>query len=44
MLRRLLNDAYDVVEEMLDGFCRAHSNYVHLCGDDGRVVVATLLQ
>jgi len=41
-MRRLLNDPYDVVEEMLEGFCRAHSDHVHLYEDDGRVVVSNL--
>ncbi len=42
MLRRLINDPYDVVEEMLEGFCRAHNDYVHLYENDGRVVVSNL--
>ncbi|MDN5331472.1 MAG: phosphoenolpyruvate---glycerone phosphotransferase subunit DhaK [Tepidanaerobacteraceae bacterium] len=41
-MRRLINDPYDVVEEMLEGFCKAHSKYVHLYENDGRVVVSNL--
>lgn len=39
-MRRLLNDPYDVVEEMLDGYARAHSNHVKLLENDERVVVS----
>ncbi|MGY3725557.1 dihydroxyacetone kinase DhaK subunit [Granulicatella balaenopterae] len=39
-MRRLINDGYDVVEEMLEGYCLAHSDYVKLLEDDGRVVVS----
>lgn len=41
-MRRLINDPYDVVEEMLDGFCKAHKEYVHLYGDSGRVIASNL--
>lgn len=39
-MRRLLNDPYDVVEEMLDGYVRAHSKHVKLLENDRRVVVS----
>lgn len=39
-MRRLINDPYEVVEEMLDGYVRAHKNYVKLLEHDGRVVVS----
>ncbi len=29
-MRRLINDPYDVVEEMLSGYVKAHSDYVKL--------------
>lgn len=41
-MRRLLNDPSNVVEEMLEGFCKAHKEYVHLYENDGRVVVSNL--
>lgn len=40
-MRRLINDPYDVVEEMLSGYVKAHSDYVKLLEHDGRVVVTT---
>lgn len=39
-MKRLFNDPYDIVEEMLEGYCRAHKRYVKLLEDDGRVVVS----
>ena len=39
-MRRLINDGYDVVEEMLEGYCLAHSEYVELKEDCHRVVVS----
>jgi dihydroxyacetone kinase-like protein len=38
-MRRLINNPYDVVEEMLEGFCKAHDKHVKLLENDGRVVV-----
>lgn len=38
-MKRLVNDGYDVVEEMLEGYCKANSEYVELLENDGRVVV-----
>lgn len=41
-MKRLINDPYDVVEEMLEGYVRAHAQYVHMSEMDeaqGRVVV-----
>lgn len=40
-MRRLINDPYDVVEEMLSGYVKTHSDYVKLLEHDGRVVVTT---
>lgn len=42
-MRRLINDGYDVVEEMLEGYCAAHSDYAGLLADDGRVLVSKKL-
>ncbi len=42
-MKRLINDPYDVVEEMLEGYVKAHSQYVKMCDLEeaqGRVVVA----
>lgn len=39
-MRRLINDGYDVVEEMLEGYTKAHPDYVELLENDGRVVVS----
>lgn len=39
-MTRLINDGYDVVEEMLEGYTKAHSDYAKLLEDDGRVVVS----
>lgn len=39
-MRRLINNPYNVVEEMLEGFCKAHSDHVKLLESDGRVVVS----
>lgn len=39
-IKRLINDGYDVVEEMLEGYCKANSEYVQLLDHDGRVVVS----
>lgn len=38
-MRRLVNDGYDIVEEMLEGYCTANNEYVKLLENDGRVVV-----
>ena len=38
-MRRLINDPYEVVEEMLQGYVKAHPDYVKLLEHDGRVVV-----
>lgn len=40
-MRRLINDPYEVVEEMLSGYVKAHPNYAKLLEHDGRVVVTT---
>ena len=40
-MRRLINDPYEVVEEMLQGYVKAHPDYVKLLEHDGRVVVTT---
>ncbi|SHJ70334.1 dihydroxyacetone kinase DhaK subunit [Geosporobacter subterraneus DSM 17957] len=39
-MKRLINDPYDVVEEMLEGYVKAHEQYVKLLEHDGRVVVS----
>ncbi|MTI58105.1 dihydroxyacetone kinase subunit DhaK [Geosporobacter ferrireducens] len=39
-MKRLINDPYDVVEEMLEGYVKAHEKYVKLLEHDGRVVVS----
>lgn len=42
-MKRLINDPYDVVEEMLEGYVKAHADYVEMCDLEeaqGRVVVA----
>lgn len=39
-MRRLLNDGYEAVEEMLAGYCLAHSEHVYLLENDQRVVVS----
>ncbi|MCR1900303.1 dihydroxyacetone kinase subunit DhaK [Irregularibacter muris] len=38
-MRRLVNDPYEVVEEMLEGYCEANCDYVELLEHDNRVVV-----
>jgi len=42
-MRRLINDGYDVVEEMLEGYTEAHSDYVSLANNDNRVVVSNVM-
>lgn len=42
-MKRLINDPYDVVEEMLEGYCDAHAQYVKMDDTEeaqGRVVIA----
>jgi len=39
-IKRLFNDGFDVVEEMLEGFCKANKEYAELFEEDGRVVVS----
>lgn len=39
-MRRLINDPYQIVEEMLAGYTRAFENKVKLIGEMGRVVVS----
>jgi dihydroxyacetone kinase-like protein len=41
LMRRLINDPYEIVEEMLEGYTRAFSDRVKLHPHDGRVVVGT---
>lgn len=38
-MRRLVNDGYEVVEEMLAGYCAAHEEYVKFA-DNKRVLVS----
>jgi len=40
-MRRLINNGYDVVEEMLEGYTKAHPDYAKLLENDNRVVVST---
>lgn len=39
-MKRLVNDGYEVVEELLEGFVKANSDYVELLEHDKRVVVS----
>jgi len=39
-MRRLLNDGYDAVDEMIEGYVKAHSDYVDFHPNDERVVVS----
>lgn len=39
-MKRLVNDGYDVVEELLEGFAEANSDYVELLEHDKRVIVS----
>ena len=39
-MKRLINDGYDVVEELLEGYCLTHSDYVELNKDCNRVIVS----
>ena len=42
-IKRLFNDPYDIVEEMVEGYVGAHKQYVKMCDLDeaqGRVVLA----
>lgn len=43
-MRRLVNNPYDVVEEMLEGYVKANKDQVKLLEDDGRVVISTKLK
>lgn len=38
-MRRLINDGYDAVEEMLEGYVKAHPNYVKFHKNDERVIL-----
>lgn len=39
-MRRLINDGYDAVEEMLSGYVKAHGDYVKFHPEDDRVIVS----
>jgi phosphoenolpyruvate---glycerone phosphotransferase subunit DhaK len=39
-IKRLVNDGYNVVEEMIEGYCKANKDYAALLENDGRVVVS----
>ena len=39
-MKRLINDGYDVVEEMLDGYVKAHPEDVRLSEENERVVIS----
>jgi dihydroxyacetone kinase-like protein len=43
VMKRLINDPYDVVEEMLEGYCKAHGTFVKMDDSEeaqGRVILA----
>lgn len=42
-MKRIVNDGYDVVEEMLEGYELAHKDTVHLLDNDKRVLVKNKL-
>ncbi|MGX7205745.1 dihydroxyacetone kinase subunit DhaK [Enterococcus pingfangensis] len=42
-MKRLVNDGYDVVEEMLEGYVAANSSYVKLDEENPRVVVSKVI-
>lgn len=42
-MRRLINDGYDVVEEMLEGYTKVHSDYVRFSEESERVVVSKVM-
>jgi len=42
-MKRIINDGYDVVEEMLEGYESAHKDSVHLLDNDKRVLVKNKL-
>ena len=42
-MKRLINDGYDVVEEMLEGYTKVHADYVKLDPNDNRVVVSNVM-
>lgn len=39
-MKRLINDGYDAVEEMLEGYSKAHADYVRLAPNDDRVILS----
>jgi len=39
-MKRLVNDGYDAVEEMLSGYVNAHSDYVRFHSEDDRVILS----
>jgi len=43
MMRRLINDGYDVVEEMTQGYVKAHPDYVKMHPEDDRVVLSNMM-
>lgn len=42
-MKRLVNDGYDVVEEMLEGYAHANQKYVKLDEENQRVVVSNMM-
>lgn len=42
-MRRLINDGYDAVEEMLEGYTKAHADYVKLDPNDDRVILSNVM-
>jgi len=37
-MKKVLNDPFKYVDEMLEGLCAAHPEYYRQCGDSGRVI------
>jgi dihydroxyacetone kinase-like protein len=37
-MKKILNDPFKYVDEMLEGLCAAHPEYYRQCGDSGRVI------
>ncbi len=37
-MKKILNDPFHYVDEMLEGLCSAHPEYYRQCGDNGRVI------
>lgn len=42
-MRRLVNDGYDVVEEMIEGYVKANEKYVNLDSENNRVIISKVM-